>query len=263
MAVTLIMSVALLLIEVILASILPTMWSEFSGLLMQIEFFRTIIQALLGTDIGDMLGPEGIMAIAWVHPVALAIIWTQAIVFCTRMPAGEIDRGTIDILFGLPVSRWGVYLSETVVLVASGLLVVGMGLLGHRIGMLTTDWDPKPALGPLIAVTANFFCLYLAVGGLAFLVSTVSDRRGRAVAVVFAILLASFLLNFLAQFWRPAEMISFLGLLNYHEPLVVMRSGSGPWGDWPWGDMAVLLGFGAVTWTAGGIWFTRRDISTV
>jgi hypothetical protein len=34
-------------------------------------------------------------------------------------------------------------------------------------------------------------------------------------------------------------------------------------GDWPIADMIVLAGFGAVMWTAGGIWFARRDICTV
>jgi ABC-2 type transport system permease protein len=233
-------------------------------MVLQVEFFRTIIKALLGTDIGDMLGPEAIMAIAWVHPVVLAIIWTHAIVFCTRVPAGEIDRGTVDVLFGLPASRWRVYLSETAVLAGSGVLLVVMGLLGHRLGMLTAESAHRPPLGPLTAVTANLFCLYLAVGGLAFLISAVSDRRGRAIAVVFAILLASFLLNFLAQFWRPAEMISFLSLLSYHKPLLVMRGGGeDTWGAWPLADMAVLIGFAAATWTAGGIWFARRDICTV
>jgi ABC-2 type transport system permease protein len=152
-----------------------------------------------------------------------------------------------------------VYWSETAVLVASGVFLIAVGLLGHRLGMLTAEGDQKPALGPLIAVTANFLCLYLAVGGLAFLVSAVSDRRGRAIAVIFAILLASFLLNFLAQFWRPAEIVSFLSLMSYHKPLIVMKDD----GAWPLGDMTVLLGFAVATWLAGGIWFARRDICTV
>ncbi|MHC4414130.1 MAG: ABC transporter permease subunit [Planctomycetota bacterium] len=263
-AATAILSGALLFVEAILASVLPILWEEFSSQLLQIEFFQTIIKALLGTDLGELLGPEALFAIAWVHPVVLAIIWTHAIVFCTRVPAGEIDRGTIDVLFGLPVSRWRVYLSETVVLVGSGVFLIGMGLLGHRLGIMTAASGQRPPLGPLTAVTANLFCLYLAVAGLASLVSAVCDRRGRAIAVVFAILLASFLLNFLTQFWEPAEMFSFLSLLNYHKPLVVLRAGGGEaWGGWPLADMAVLVGFGAATWLAGGIWFARRDICTV
>jgi ABC-type transport system involved in multi-copper enzyme maturation permease subunit len=256
---TAILSAALLAIETILAAILPTLWNEFSGMLLQLEFFQTIIKALLGTDIGDVLGPEAIMAIAWVHPVVLAIIWTHAIVLCTRVPVGEVDRGTIDVLFGLPVSRWRVYLSETAVLAASGVFLIAVGLLGYRLGSLLSGSGSAPPLRPLMAVTANFYCLYLAVGGLACLVSAVSDRRGRAIAVVFAILLASFLLNFLAQFWRPAEIVSFLSLLSYHKPLVVMRGEGG----WPLVDMAALFGFAAATWLAGGIWFARRDICTV
>jgi ABC-type transport system involved in multi-copper enzyme maturation permease subunit len=257
--VTAILAGALMLVEVILAAVLPMLWAEFSGQLLQIEFIRAMITALLGTDIGELLGPEALMAIAWVHPVVLTIVWTHAIVFCTRVPAGEIDRGTIDVLFGLPVSRWRVYLSETAVFIGSGLFVMVMGLLGHRLGMATAESAHRTALGPLTAVVANFFCMYLAVGGLAFLISSASDRRGRAIAWVFAILLASFLLNFLAQFWRPAEMVSFLSLLSYHKPLVVTRAENG----WPLGDMAVLVGFAAATWLAGGIWFSRRDICTL
>jgi hypothetical protein len=114
----------------------------------------------------------------------------------------------------------------------------------------------------MVVVTVNLFCLYLAVGGLACLVSAMSERRGRAVATVFGILLASFLLNFLAQFWPPAEAVSRLSVLHYYKPLGVLRPGVMDAG-WPVADMLVLAGFAAVTWTAGGLWFARRDICTV
>ncbi len=75
---------------------------------------------------------------------------------------------------------------------------------------------------------------------------------------MFGVLLASFLLNFLAQFWSPADRLSFLSLLNYYQPLAVLRAG----GD-AVADMAILLAFASATWVAGGIWFARRDICTV
>ena len=106
----------------------------------------------------------------------------------------------------------------------------------------------------------NLYCLYAAVGGLALLISALSDRRGRAVATVFGILLGSFLLNFLAQFWEPAETLALLSFLHYYKPLPMVQAGGS---GLPLGDMAVLMGFGVVAWVAGGIWFARRDICTV
>ena len=112
--------------------------------------------------------------------------------------------------------------------------------------------------GRIVIVAANFYCLYLAVGGLSFLISSLSDRRGRAVAAAFGIVLASFLLNFLAQFWTPAGKVGFLSILSYYKPVVVLRDAS-----WPIADMFVLTLLGGVLWLAGGLLFTRRDICTV
>jgi len=96
------------------------------------------------------------------------------------------------------------------------------------------------------------------VGGLACLVSSFSNRRGRAITIVFLVLLALFLLNYLAQFWQPLEKIVFLSPLHYHRPVNVLGRGA-----WPWGDMGILLGVGGAMWFAGGIVFARRDLCTV
>ena len=72
------------------------------------------------------------------------------------------------------------------------------------------------------------------------------------------IVVASFLLNYLSQFWQPAQDIAFLGMLRYYRPLFILRDGT-----WPLRDMMVLLGAGAVLWIAGGVIFSRRDLSTL
>ncbi|MHC4429733.1 MAG: ABC transporter permease subunit [Planctomycetota bacterium] len=255
-----VLAVALVIIEAILAYVLPTFLEGFSSQLLQLEFFRNILRALLGTDVGDFLTPTALSAIAWVHPAVLALVWTHAVVFCTRSPAGEIDRGTIDVLLGLPISRWSLYTSETSVFMVSGALMLVLAVCGHLLGSLIAA-TPPPPVGPLFIVVVNFYCLYLAVGGIASMISAASDRRGRAVAVVFAILIASFLLNFLATLWPVAERLAFLSVLQYYQPFFILAdSGSG---GWPLGDIAVLLGVAAVTWVGGGLWFARRDICTV
>ena len=255
---TVLFALALMVIEAIFAYVLPTFADQFSTVLLQLEFVQRMVQALLGTDIGAQISPDMFSAIAWAHPVVLTIVWAHAIIFCTRVPAGEIDRGTIDLLFGLPVSRWRLYRCESAIFLVTGLIVISMGLLGNALGSLSQEPDSRPDPARLLVVVVNLYGLYLAVGGLAFLISSLANHRGRAVAAVFAILLASFLLNFLAQLWQPAEKLSFLSVLNYYRPMLILRDGG-----WPTMDLAVLTGLAAILWIIGGLCFARRDICTV
>jgi ABC-2 type transport system permease protein len=255
---TLMCGVLLFSVEAILAYVIPAFQAQFSESMMQIEFVRTFVGAMLGIEVSDRLGVEAFLAFSWVHPVVLALVWAHALVCCTRVPAGEIDRGTADLTLTLPVTRWQVLRTETAVWLAAGLAVLALGLAGNQLGSRYVDAAGRAELGRLLIVVANLFCLYLAVGGLAWLVSAASNRRGPAMIVVFLILLASFLLNFLAQFWTVAQRIAFLGILDYYRPIYILRDGTVPWRD-----MGVLAGLAVVLWIAAGIVFNRRDVCTV
>lgn len=255
---TLVLGLVLMGVEAALAFVLPKFGSQISQEWLQMDFARGIMQAMLGAEIGDRIGPQMFQAMAWVHPVVLALAWAHAVVCCTRVPAGEVDRGTADVLLGLPVSRWEVFLSETLVWLGCGAAMLAAALAGNLLGGLALPSEQRPQLSRILLVLLNFFCLYGAVGGLAWLVSSLSDRRGRAMTIVFLILLALFLLNYLAQFWQPLEKFVILSPLHYHRPVNVLGSGA-----WPWRDMGVLTGVGGVMWLAGGVVFARRDLCTV
>jgi len=102
---TLVLGLVLAGTEAILAYTLPRFGAQFGQQWLQMEFARGIVQAMLGTEIAGRIGPQMFQSIAWVHPVPLALTWAHALLCCTRVPAGEVDRGTADILLGLPVSR--------------------------------------------------------------------------------------------------------------------------------------------------------------
>lgn len=244
-------------VEAILAYVLPTFQAQFSENLRQIRFLQTFFSAMLGVDASEQFGPEAFMAFPWVHPVVLALVWAHALVCCTRLPAGEIEQGTADVTFTLPVTRWEILRSETAVWLAASLTVMAMILLGNTVGGSYAVAAEHAEGARTLIVLANLWCLHLAVGGLSWLVSALSNRRGVAITVAFVLLLASFLLNYLAQFWEFAKRIAFLGLLDYYRPLVILRDGI-----MPWRDMAILLMAAILLWTAAGVVFTRRDVCT-
>jgi ABC-2 type transport system permease protein len=255
---TLLCGLLLFSVEAILAYVMPIFQAQFSESMMQIRFIQTFVGAMLGINASEQLGAEAFTAFSWVHPVVLALVWAHALVCCTRMPSGEIDRGTVDLTLTLPLTRWGILRAETAVWIAAGVTVLALGLAGNELGGSFADAATRPELRRSLIVVANLLCLYLAVGSLAWLVSAASSRRGPAMIVVFLILLASFLLNFLAQFWSVAQRIRFLGVLDYYRPLYILRDGT-----IPWPDMGVLLGVAVVLWIAAGVVFARRDVSTI
>ena len=134
-----------------------------------------------------------------------------------------------------------------------------LGTIGNAIGtLLVADTSLRPEPGRVALVVLNLMCLYLAVGAVACFVASLSDRRGRAIGAVFVLVVASFLLNYLAQFWEPARRAAPLGLLRYYRPLVILRDGS-----FPARDVAVLLSAAVVLWVSGGLIFARRDLATL
>jgi beta-exotoxin I transport system permease protein len=223
----------------------------------QVDLIRPFLRGLLGPELAEQIGPTMLLSLPWIHPLALTLLWAQAIAYCTRIPAGEVDRGTIDVLLGLPVARGQVYRTYTLVWLASGLALVILAAVGNTLGLRLLGQE-RIDTRRLFILTTNLFCLYIAVGGMTWLASAMSNQRGRAVGVALGVVLASFLLNYLAQAWPPAQRVSFLSILQYYRPLVIIRDAT-----WPARDILVLLATGGGLWAAGGIVFARRDLSTV
>ncbi len=258
---TLLFALALFTFQVVASAVLPMFFDDFAGQLFDHPFMRNIIRALLGTDLGDKFNREAMYAMAWVHPVMLALIWAHEIVFCTRMPVAEVDRGTADVWFALPITRQQHYLCESLACLGTGAILLLASLLGHILGHIPghipgSGSDRLP-LTILLRLVANLFALYWAVAGLAYLVSTLSNKRGTAIGTVFAIVMLSFFLSFLSQFWPPSEAFSWIGFMQYYRPLEVINDGS-----WPLFDIGILVGIGTVMWLIGGGVMSRRDLLT-
>ncbi len=256
--IVLLFGVGLALVEALLAYVIPTFQEQIAGQIFQLEVVRRIVGAMIGTEMNGAPGPEMFVSICWVHPVVFALTWAYVIVCCTRVPAGEIDRGTVDVLLGLPVSRLQVLVCETAACVMGLAVVIACGYVGNLLSSLNVAPPLRGDPWRMALAAAHLGVLAGAVGGVAWLISALSDRRGKAMTLAFVLVLASFLLNYLAQFWEPARRVSWLSLLTYFRPLFILRDGTAPIGD-----AAVLLAIGAAAWGAAAAIFVRRDLSTL
>ena len=141
---------------------------------------------------------------------------------------------------------------------AAGFSILTIGYIGHWLASNSLQPTMRPSSFATIGILSNLFAVYTSVGGIAFLVSSNSDRRGRAVGILFAVLLLSFLLNFLAQFWSTAKTVSFLSIMEYYRPALTIQSGR-----FPWKDLTVLICITVTAWAIGGLRLRQRSICTV
>ena len=248
----------LFLIMGLLTALLPKVLGNIHEVFDKMPLVKPLITALLGVDPGNQMSAQLSQAFLWTHPTLLTLLWAHELMYCSRMPAGEIDRGTADFLLCQPVTRLQIFLAESIGWIVSGAIILSSGCAGHVTASGFVHPEMRLPFSSALLVLSNLAAVYLAVGGLAFLLSACSDRRGRAVGIVFAILLLSFLLNFLAQFQEWAKNVSWLSIMEYYRPAIVIQNG-----QFPLSDVRTLVGLGAICWTLALLIFQRRSICTV
>ena len=254
---TLLVGLLVCAFEGVIAVVLPRYENQMGIQMLDMPFVKRVIEGMLGSKMADQIGPEILWSIPWAHPVMLSLVLAHAVIIGTRLPAGEVDRGTIDVALGLPISRWQWMRTDSVVWVFSGVLVIAMAAIGNRTGSAIMDSGFAPGGWVAWMIYLNLLGLYLAVGSGAWLISSLSDRRGKAITLAFVLIVTSFLVSYLEQFWEPARFVSWLSVLSYHRPLLILRDG-----HWPVRDLCVLYGTAGVLWASAAAVFHRRDLST-
>lgn len=166
--------------------------------------------------------------------------------------AGEEDRGTLELLLSLPVTRRRVVLEKAV---AMAVEAAGLGLVlwvALWIGAALVDMDvPAANLG---AATAGAVLLAIGYGAVALLVGAAVGRRGRAVGVTAALAAAAYLIDSLAGLVDALEPLRpFTPFWHYRAPDALREGFSG------WHTLVLVLI--PVVATAAAMWAVdRRDL---
>ncbi len=243
------------LLEMLFVIVMQDFIGEMEYLWINKEIFQRFARMLLGEELGEAITPTGLITIGFAHPLLFAMSWSFLLVVCTRVTVAEIEWGTADLLFTLPVNRREVYVSASIGWMVFAGPLFGVMLGGTFLGELIAPLDEPLAFDALVKLAVNFVALWLCIGCVTMCVASFSSRRGQAIGAVLVWLLLSFLLNFLSQYWSAIEDFSKIGLLYYYRPLPVIRTNA-----WPLVDIGILVALGAIAWTIGLVRFCRRDI---
>lgn len=225
-----------------------------------------VIQAIMGGEDIRIERAGDMMTVGYVHPLIVSVLCLWAVGRAAGAIAGEIDRGTMELLLAQPIRRRTVIAAhlivDAIILPALALaLWLGTCTGSAFLGAIGNE-DPQLRIEPL-----RFLPALLMVGGLLFAVSGLTlwlSARARSQARVWGtavtLLAAMFLINVLAQLWEPVAWLRYLTLFTYYQPQPLILDAGWFTHGIVWLRLGILYGFGSLGYALSAWTFCRRDL---
>jgi ABC-2 type transport system permease protein len=225
-----------------------------------------IIQALMGGESIDLMRPLDRVSIGYVHPLAQTLLCVWAVGRSAGAIAGEIDRGTMELLLAQPVPRWRLVLAHLGV----DLLTIPVLCLSLWAGTWAGAWltgqldlpADRGGIDPLVFAPAllNAALLLFAISGYSLWVSSLGRFRGRVLGAAVLLTLVQFLVNVIGQLLEGWAFLRPYTVFYYYQPQPMALTP-----DWYaqaviWERLGVLLAVGTAGYLLALWTFSRRDL---
>jgi ABC-2 type transport system permease protein len=253
-----------------------------------------IVRTLIGGENIKLDRAMDVLSIGYVHPLLQTMLCVWAIGRAAGAIAGELDRGTMELLLAQPVARFRVILAHGCV----DLLTIPVLCLFLWAGTWLGDWLVGPiqvnpaqteafpvpilarpqAIDPdLLRLTpadvgpalVNVAALVFAVTGYTMWLSAAGRFRSRVLGTAVLITLVQFLINLVGQLWEALAFLRPLTVFYYYQPqqVILSRSWTVDFNVWNGGQPLWHVPGAAVLFAVGlagylmALWvFTRRDL---
>jgi ABC-2 type transport system permease protein len=205
--------------------------------------------------------PSLIMTAIWrSNPFILLTIAVWSISRGSVAVAGEVERGTLDLIISRPVSRTQ-YLTAQVVFAVAGLLALGVALIAGSLAATRYNTLSSPLSAVrLIKPALNLSALGLAIYGYTLLLSALDSVRWRPNLVASSLTLAGFIAWIVSLSpvmadspWKP--WLERLSIFHAFDPVDAV-SGAEHLAY----NLALLGSIGAVGIVAAWVAFSLRDL---
>ncbi len=212
---------------------------------------------LLGPSIATFLTFTGIVCVGYFHIAVMGALVAFAIAVST-IPTAEIELGFIDLILSRSLARHWLITRTIVLQVISLLFLLVMMLLGTYAGLRALS--PQEVTGPsrelVLSLAGNLGLLILCWAGVALAIGSISRRRSVAGAFAGLLALVTFLLDYVARAWKPAQSVAWLSPFRYFSPFDLLMGK-----PLPDKNLIMLSGVAITGFLLSYVFFSRRDIT--
>jgi ABC-2 type transport system permease protein len=224
------------------------------AMLQYIDILPSFIKAFIGGDALQYGNIAGLIAIGYQEPFVLLLYMLYAVGVPTALLAGEVQRGTMELILSRQTTKTQVYICAGLITVVGMYALVVVMFLGTVVSTNLYDFDQQVELYSFFKLAINGGILASVVGGIALLAAA-CFRRGMAVSLTVAYLVVSYFIMIITQWWPRMKWLDPFTIFNYVDGAKIFIEPK-----WPVGDMCVLLSLLAVSTVLGGIIWSRRDL---
>lgn len=238
--------------------LMPVIWNEFGRQFQQLLESNLVpreFQQFTRFGGGDITRLSGMIAVGFIHPIAVILLAVFTVGFTVAAVAGERQRGTLEVLLARPISRRSLYVTLLIAaLVFVGLAVLAM-LAGAVLGVALLGVEDQIRTANLPALWVNGVLLHMTFATIALAASVSFDRLTPALGITLAVLLLSYFFQVLGSLWPDADFLQPYSLFHYLQPQEILEGNLDPF------HFALLAVVSVLAIGYALIVFPRRDVA--
>jgi ABC-type transport system involved in multi-copper enzyme maturation permease subunit len=223
------------------------------ALLQLIDVLPSIVKAALGGDMLRAGNVAGLLLIGYQHPFVLFLHMLFAVGVPTGLLAGEVQRGTMELILSRCATKTQVYVCAGILTIAGMFALVMAMFLGTLAAVTLYDFKGQVPLHLFFRIAINGGLLASTVGALSLLCAASFGRLYAAVGVSVGFLVANYFVSLISKWWPAAAFL-------HRASLFYLVDSSQFWRGWPLENMAWLTAILLAAAIAGGIIWHHRDL---
>jgi ABC-2 type transport system permease protein len=219
----------------------------------------------------ELASTLGRVAAGYNEPLVVLVITVWGIARGSDAIAGEIGRGTMEMLLAQPVRRLTVLFVQGSVTLGGAALLALAAWMGTMVGVARVKLEDPITPIELLPAVLNLFSLAAFLAGVSTLVSSVDRYRSRVIGVMGGLYVFATVTKLVSDLSPKWHWVGYASFFSAFEPATVVVRADRRWsfvveksnGDWALGglgDAGVLLGIAALSYVLAAVIFCRRDL---
>jgi ABC-type transport system involved in multi-copper enzyme maturation permease subunit len=218
-----------------------------------LDVLPSIVKAALGGEMLRVGNTSALIAIGYQHPFVMFLTMLFAVGVPTGLLAGEVQRGTMELILSRATTKTQVYACAGILTLAGMFALVLVMFLGTVVAVSIFTFKDRVPLDVFFRLAINGGLLASTFGAVALLCAATFARLYTAVGISVAFLVANYFVAIVSNWW---PRMAFLRRAT----LFYLIHSSDLWRGWPLRNMGILVAILLAAAVAGGVIWHRRDL---
>jgi ABC-2 type transport system permease protein len=217
------------------------------------------LQSMINLPLSKLATDTGRIALAYIDPVAVFAVLSWALARGSDCVAGELGRGTMEMLLAQPVRRLSILTIHAVVTTLGAAALAGAAWLGTVQGLAACGMSDGVAYADFIPAAGNLFALAFFLAAVSSMISACESYRWRAIGIMGGFYMVQLVIKVIGRLAPKFDWLLYGTFLGAFEPQVLAVNPERAW-ELSLRYDGTLLGLGLAAYVLAAVVFCRRDL---